>query len=142
MRHNRREMLEGYRQRQLYDRRTRARFVDAAARFGVHGRQVVARAAQQLVEDDVLTRVHRFLLDERGDLLPQRLIDLVAVAPNGLDEERLSLREGRGQRIEVRGRDRVAAVPPARVARVTVHPQVARRDREIGGGRGCGHARY
>ena len=64
----------------------------------------------------MLAAVDRFLGGEGLDFAGQLGRGAVAVAAHAFDEKGLAFREGRRQRIVERGRDRVAAVPPARRA--------------------------
>ncbi len=83
--------------------------------------------------------VHHFLGGERPNFSGQFLGRALAIGTHALDEKRLALGEGRGERIvESRG-DRIAGHPPAIGGQPAAEPTVAWGNRQVGG---CHVARH
>ena len=101
--------------------------------------QIVARLVRALVEGDMLAAVHHLLGRERLDLGSKLGRSVVPELTHALDEKGLALREGCGERVVERRRDRIPAIPPAFSPRAATEPAVPRRDHEIGG---CDFARH
>src|SRR3546814_1087839 len=87
----------------LHHRRASAPPGDGARGAILARRDVVTCVARLAVEEDMLARVHRFLIDEIVDLFAQRRGRPVPIMAHRGHEEFLADREGRRQRVEKGG---------------------------------------
>ena len=141
VRQDRGEMFEAHRRGQAGYRRSALRDCEHAVDLGVERVDIVALVDDVAVERDVLAGVDHLLLRERRDFGGQARRGAIAEFAHAVDEEPLPLREGDGERVVEGGGDRIVVQPPAPVRRAAAEPDVARRDRQVGGSL-CVHGPY
>ena len=136
MRQNGGEMFERHGRCKTDDRRPRLGYRKPPLHLGFKPGQVIARIGGPAVERQMLAAVDDFLGGETANVFGQARLRAVTKGAHALDEKRLAQRKGRRQGIVERGRERIAAMPPARGRLAPAEPPVAGSDGQVAGSDG------